>query len=500
MLTPQEIRTLIDNDWASEKKEFARIGERYYEADHDIRNYRLFFYNAEGELKEDHTKSNIKISHPYFTELVDQLVQFLLSNQEAFVKSDNPQLQKWLDLYFNDNDKFRAELCEIVRGSRAKGFEYAYAYKNEEGRTDFECADGLGVVQVRKKDTDDGCEYVIYHYIERIEKNTKEIRRIQVWDDEQTYFYCQEGDGEIELDASAPMNPRPHTTYTKKNDKKLYYKGFGFIPFFCLPNNRKEISDLKPIKDLIDDYDLMNCGLSNNIQDAAEMLVVVRGFDGDDMDELMTTLKTKKTIGVPDPAAGVDYKTVDIPVEARKAKMETDEKNIFRFGMGVNTEALKDTSATTSIAIKAAYSLLDMKANKAEIQLKQFMRQLLKVVLAEINENEKTDYQQSDVYFDFSREIITNALENAQIELTEAQKRQAEITTLLNIATKLDDETLMHLICEQLDIDYEEIKDKLPEPEEDDPYSAKSALAALDGIQTEDYQPVDDRGGGDLIE
>lgn len=500
MLTVDEIRALIENDENSEKKIFARLGERYYEAEHDIRDYRLFYFDAEGELKEDKTKSNIKISHPYFTELVDQIVQFLLSNQDAFVKSDNSELQEWLDLYFNDNDKFRAELCEIVRGSRAKGFEYAYAYKNEEGRIDFECADGLGVVPVRKKDTDDGCEYVIYHYIERIEKNTKEIRRIQVWDEKMTYFYCQEGDGEIMPDDSVQMNPRPHTTYKKKNDKKIYYKGFGFIPFFCLPNNRKEVSDLKPIKDLIDDYDLMNCGLSNNIQDAAEVLVVVRGFDGDDMDELMTTLKTKKTLGVPDPAAGVDYKTVDIPVEARKAKMETDEKNIFRFGMGVNTEALKDSSATTSIAIKAAYSLLDMKANKAEIQLKQFMRQLLKVVLAEINANNKTNYRQSDVYFDFSREIITNALENAQIKLTEAQTRQAEITTLQNIAAHLGDEEFMKLVCEQLDIDYEEIKDKLPDPQGNDPYSAGQAKGALASIIPEDDAPAAGDDGGDMIE
>ena len=111
MLTEQEIRTLIENDEASEKKTYARIGERYYEAEHDIRDYLIFFYDAEGELKIDETKSNIKISHPYFTELVDQLVQYLLSNKEAFIKSDDPQLQKQLDIYFNKNDKF----CTVTK-------------------------------------------------------------------------------------------------------------------------------------------------------------------------------------------------------------------------------------------------------------------------------------------------------------------------------------------------------------------------------------------------
>jgi SPP1 family phage portal protein len=258
-----------------------------------------------------------------------------------------------------------------------------------------------------------------------------------------------------------------------------------------LDNCKKQISGLKPIKALIDDYDLMSCGLSNNIQDTNEALYVVRGFQGDNLDELMINMKAKKHIGVDDDG-GVEIHTVDIPVEARRTKLELDEKNIFRFGMGVNTESLKDTSATTSIAIKSAYSLLDLKCNKLEIRLKQFMRKLLKVVLKEINDENETDFQQSDVYFNFEREIITNAQENAQIELTEAQKKQTEITTLLNLATHLDDETLMHLICEQLDIDYEEIKDKLPKPEENDPYAAQSAL---DAVVPEDETVISDGGG-----
>ena len=72
----------------------------------------------------------------------------------------------------------------------------------------------------------------------------------------------------------------------------------------------------------------------------------------------------------------------------------------------------------------------------------------------------------SHVYFRFNHEIMSNAQENAQITLTEAQKRQAEINTLLGLADRLDNETLMQLICEQLDIDYEEIKSKLPKPDE----------------------------------
>jgi hypothetical protein len=192
---------------------------------------------------------------------------------------------------------------------------------------------------------------------------------------------------------------------------------------------------------------------------------VVKGFQGDNLDELQTNLKTKKLIGVDDDG-GVEVHTVDVPYQARVAKLELDEKNIYRFGMGLNTAGLKDTSATTNVAIKAAYSLLDLKCSKLIIQLKQFLRKLVKIVIDEINETHGTDYQMKDVYFNFNPEIMSNAQENAQIELIEAQRKQAEITTLLNLAPHIDNETLMQLICEQLDIEYEDIKGKLPDPDE----------------------------------
>lgn len=493
MLTVEEIKTFIDNDRASTKKQLAMVGQRYYEAEHDIRNYRLFWIDDDGNVREDKHRSNIKISHPFFTELVDQEVQYMLSGKDGFIKSDIPELQEQLDLYFNDDEDFVSELNEVLTGCISKGFEYAFAYKNKDDRTAFQCADSLGVVEVKEKETDDKCEYVIFHYIDRIGKDGKKIKRIQVWDNKQTTFFCQEDDGKIELDKSVEVNPRPHVMW-KEGDGPTYFKGFGFIPFFRLDNNKKQFSGLKPIKELIDDYDLMACGLSNNIQDSNETLFVVKGFDGDNLDELHFNVKTKKIIGVGEDG-DVETRVVDIPVVARQTKLELDEKNIYRFGFGLNTAGLKDTSATTNIAIKSAYSLLDLKANKLEIRLKQFMRKLLKVVLAEINERDGTDYQQKDVYFTFDREVMTNAQENAQIELTEAQKQQVQITTMLNLATYLDDETLMQNICDILDIDYNEIKDKLPKQEESDPLAAQSAL---DGIQPEDEpaEPV----GGDVIE
>ena len=77
MLSIDEIKFFIDDDNSSERKRQARVGQKYYDGEHDIMNYKLFYYDADGEVQEDKTRSNIKISHPFFTEIVDQ-------HQESF--------------------------------------------------------------------------------------------------------------------------------------------------------------------------------------------------------------------------------------------------------------------------------------------------------------------------------------------------------------------------------------------------------------------------------
>ena len=119
MLTEDEIRRFMEEDILSDKKRKAKEGQRYYDAEHDILQYRIFYYNADGVLTEDKARSNSRICHPFFTELVDQEVQYMLSGKDGFVKSDLPELQEKMDIYFNENEDFAAELYELLTGASA---------------------------------------------------------------------------------------------------------------------------------------------------------------------------------------------------------------------------------------------------------------------------------------------------------------------------------------------------------------------------------------------
>ena len=481
-LSIAEIKKFIADDMASQKKRRAAVGERYYNGEHDILKSRLFYFNADGKLVEDTTRANIKIVHPFFMILADQLSAYMLSAKENPIqaKKKDDGLQDLLDERFDDD--FWSEIGELVTGAYVKGFEYVYRYKNSENKSIYQSADSMGVVEVQAKDADDGQDHIIYHYADTIEKGKKTVRRIQDWTKGESMYYVQIGDGEIVKDDSVPYNPRPHVVYTDEESGQKMGKPFGFIPFWRLDYCKKQFSGLKPIKGLIDDYDLHACSLSNNLTDFDTPLYVVSNYQGDNLDELQQNLKTKKIVGV-DENGGVTIQTVEIPYEARKAKLEIDERNIYIFGMGFNPAQVGDGNIT-NVVILSRYTLLDLKKSKLDKRLKKLLKEIIKVELKEINEEHGTDYQMSDIRIDLTPEIPTNESENIQNEKVKAETQQVQVNTILNVAANVGDEQTLKALCDVMEWDYEELKGQVEKLKEEQ--STADAMTVLKGIQPEE--------------
>lgn len=477
MLKISEIKQFIDENNSSLKRAESVKALNYYEGRHDIKDYKIYYTDAKGEFVEDEQRSNIKISHPFFTELVDQCAQYMLSGDDYIVKSDKPKLQTELNKYFDD--EFMMEINDLITYAKIEGDSFLYRQMGDDFRSHFKFADGLNVVEVPSKYASDKKDHIIYHYYWKTEKNNKVVSKIQVWDDEQVYFY-QMIDNTIKVDTDEKLNPRPHVVY--KEDEATYQQTFKGIPFVRLDNNRRRRSDLYIVKDLIDDYDLMACGLSNNLQDVAEGIYVVKGYNGKSLDELTQSIKVKKQVSVGE-GGDLDIKTINVPYQARVAKMEEDEKNIYRFGMGLNTNTIGDGN-TTNYNLKSKYALLEMKCKKLEAQLKRMMKSVITMVIDEINEQQDAQFSYSDVWIEFKREVMTNAQDNAQIEQINAQTTQIKVNTLLALAQTLDNETIVKEICVALDIDYNSIRDKIPKPKSIEE-ETQQAYSELDGLMNE---------------
>ena len=458
--TPIETQEKFDE---AIKERLAR--ERAKFADYDeLKAKAAKFDEAEEARKSDLEKANERISHPFFTEQVDQCAQYMLSGEGAYVRADDPEFQKYLDEYFDD--KFKMELNDLLTYTIVEGFSYLYRYMDSDLKSCFKFADGLHVVEAPAKYTSDHKDYIIYYYYYKREKD-KDIFKIEVWDDKNVYFYVMI-DGTVKKDKE--KGQRPHILYSEGDGN--YFDEFGEVPFIRLDNNRKQYSDLKIIKDLIDDYDLMACGLSNNIQDLSEGFYVVKGFQGHDMSELTQAIRVKKQVGVSD-TGDVDIKTITIPTEARRTKLELDEKNIYRFGMAFDASKA-ETSNVTNVVIRSRYALLDLKANKKEAQLRRMMDKVINIVVDEINKRFNKQYNAKDTYMVFDRVVPSNETDNASIALTEANRKQVEINTILNVAAQIGDEMVLRNICDVLEIDYAEVVEKLPE--DNSPDTAEKTL------------------------
>lgn len=404
-----EVKKYLEKDKTNTLKHQASVAAKYYRGEHDILDYRLFYYNADGQLVEDKTRSNIKIAHAFFTELVDQQVQYMLSNKNAFITSGDEGTNNMLARVFDDG--FTAVLHELLTGVVVKGCEYLYVYRKTGGGFGFQIANSLNVIT-----TPTG--HILYIHKDPFTN----VMTVSVYDDKTVQKYKINSNNDLVPDGDPVLH------------------SMGFVPFFKLENNAECSSALKPIKTLIDDYDIMSCGMSNNLVDFDNPLHVVRGIQGENLDELQRNIRTKKVLGVDD-GGGVEVHTVNIPYQARLTKMQEDEKNIYRFGMGFNSALVGDGNVT-NVVIKSRYALLDLKCNKLEIRLRQFLKNLIEVLFGG---------RVSNYSFDFTRQIMTNALDNAQIALLKQQAVQAQIQTLLSLDGVVSEDFISQRITQLLE-------------------------------------------------
>ena len=94
-----------------------------------------------------------------------------------------------------------------------------------------------------------------------------------------------------------------------------------------------------------------------------------------------------------------------------------------------------------------------------------------------------TDLITSFVFcIDFTPHVLVNESETATTEKTKAETKQIEINIILNVAAQIGDEETLKLICEVLDVDYDEIIDNLP----DEGVNLDDAKDILDAVETDE--------------
>lgn len=454
----QNLKQFIKQNTVPHKN--ADEGMKYYDGQNDVLNNRIFWVDENGRLKEDKNAANIKIPHQFMTEIVDQKVQFLLSNGiEAKADEENQDLQPLLDEYYDED--FKQSIEDLITNASQKGFEYLYAQADQDGKVQFIVADGLKIYPV----TDNMGNVIkilrVWQEDIKIDNRTVHLSHAELYDQETVTYFLSTNNSDYVLDLSIKPNPRPHVINVQQNgnDVTQTARGLGKIPFYRFQNNVKEKTDLEPIKAMVDDYDMMNAFMSNNLQDMADAIYVFRGESDMDASEMRMNIKAKKGIITGD-EGDFDMKTYTIPVEGRKTKMEIDRQNIYKFGMGVDSLQVGDGNIT-NVVIMSRYELLNMKVNKLETRVRALLKWVNELVISDINRINGTSYLPSAVDFDFERKMLINEKDNADTKKTEADTVSVQMQTLLSLAPYLDKETVLRQITDKFDLDFEEVAGRM---------------------------------------
>jgi len=123
------IAEMIKSDKNSPEKEVMRQGSGYYNFKHDILNRKITYYTGK-QKKEDHTRTNHKLVHPFHRRLVNEKVDYFLGTPMTWASEDEAALGVVSDVLGEDiQDKF----TKAVVGASNEGVNWLHPYRDEQG-------------------------------------------------------------------------------------------------------------------------------------------------------------------------------------------------------------------------------------------------------------------------------------------------------------------------------------------------------------------------------
>lgn len=160
-----------------------------------------------------------------------------------------------------------------------------------------------------------------------------------------------------------------------------YRHGWGEVPFIPFFNNNVHTDDLKNIKKLVDVYDKVYSGFINDLDDVQEIILVLSGYGGTELNGFLQDLKKYKTIKLDEDEgnAGVSTLSIEIPIEARKTVLDITRRAIFEQGQGFDPQP-ESFGNQSGEALKFMYSLLEMKAGLMETEFRTGFAKLVRAM------------------------------------------------------------------------------------------------------------------------
>ena len=400
----------------------------YRGIDRELEQIKQVVYDREG-YPHSSDKSNHKLISNLFFLFCTQLVSYQLGNGVSF---DNPEVKEKLG-----GSSFDYKLQRIVEYGFCDGESYGYVDGDEIIPLCFACkTEGNEPLLVPLKDENDGLIKAAIRYW-RLDPKSPLMVRLFEQDGSTVYKEVRDENGTkstLQLyEAKRPYNAKQYGSEAEGITKTVYSnpEAFPIVPFRYINGQ----SELVGKKSTLFAYDVVYSGMVNGV-DMNTVYWIIKNADGmsrqDDLN-FVADIIHNQAIHAPEDV-DITKEEIHFDVSAFQNVLATLRDKLFTDFMAVDVER-KLAGNVTTVEIKAAYQNLNLKCDKIEQSLSEFIRGILRV--KGIDENEP---------FHFKRPNDINTTEF--------------VTMLMQISPILGDETTLKLMCETLGLidEYEEIK------------------------------------------
>lgn len=367
-----------------------------------ISEFQKLLYTMSGEAVPDNFSANYKFCNAFFQIFVEQENSYLLGNGITF--NDDATKEKL------GGDRFDNVMMEL--GEYALWGGVAYGFFNLDHVDTFKATEFVPLIG-----EEDGALHAGIRWWQI--DSTKPLRATLYEEDGYTdYIWRLNRKGQTE--EGEVLHPkRPYVQIVANTpadgDEILdgeNYPGFPIVPLW---GNLAHQSELVGLREKIDGYDLIQSGLCNTIDDASIIYWTIQnagGMDDIDLAKFLERMKTVKAAVVDDDGAHAEAHTMAVPYQASMTALADLRDSLYRDAMALDTDKISAGSITAT-AIQAAYENLDLKCDRFEMCVSDFIDHILKLIGIEDSPT-------------FKRTKVVNMSEETQMVLQAAQFLDSE--------------------------------------------------------------------------
>lgn len=381
-------------------------GERYYRVDNDIKD-RKMTRKVNGSIVEEDNKANNKLAHSKYKNMVDEKIAYLLAKPYTIKCDDEGYSNKVIDIL---GKHFQYTLSGLGYEASNKGMGWLHPYIDANGnfKTIIIPREQLIPIWRDRSHVELDAMIRVYTTMQWIFNKRQPITNVEVWTPEGVQHYRKDGKTLIpymdrNIDEGGPI------AHYKVDDA---WKAWGKIPFIPFKNNRIELPDIKFVKSLLDNYDLSRSEAANYVEEVKNLIYVLKGYGGENLQKFMKDLNDNRAIIIDDvDDGGVDTLTPTMDITALREHYDQLKRDLAEDGQSINKDLDKFGSAPSGVALKFMYSGLDLKCNALEAEFKMGLEELMYFVNIYLSETSQGSYKSDLIDFVFNRDMEINQSE-----------------------------------------------------------------------------------------